>query len=71
MADPIDHRYNAAGQPVPVYSQASPGFGGAIMDAIKALVGATAPRSIVQRKANIDQQVSQADPSSGSLGNQF
>jgi hypothetical protein len=71
MADPVDYRYNQQGQPVPVYQQASPGIGGAISDAIKALAMAFAPKSITQRKPAVDQAVAQADPSASSLGNQF
>lgn len=75
MADPIDFRApmpnQSQGQQVPVYSQASPGVGGAIQDAIKALAMALSPKALTQRRANIDQQVSQADPAANTLGNQF
>lgn len=69
MADPVDYRLDEQGRQVPIYNQATPGIGGAFLDAIRALVGATAPRSIVQRKANVNQQVEQADPQA--LGNQI
>lgn len=70
MADPTDYRYNAQGQPVPSYNQATPGFSGAILDFVRALAGAMAPRSVTQRRANIEQQTNAAsDPNS--LGNQF
>lgn len=68
MADPTEYRYNQQGQPVPSYNQASPGIGGAISDAIKALAMAFAPKALTQRKPKIDQAVADADPT---LGNQF
>lgn len=51
----------------------SPGFGGAILDLLKSLVGATAPRAVVQRPTAINQAVDQASSaqSSDSLGGQF
>lgn len=70
MADP-EYRYNQQGQPVPVRNAATPGIGGAISDAIKALAMAFAPKAITQRKPLIDQTVSQADPGPSSLGDQF
>lgn len=41
-------------------SPGSPGVGGAIKDAVAALSGALAPRSIVQRKKKIDSTVDKA-----------
>lgn len=49
----------------------SPGFGGAILDLLKSLVGATAPRSVTQRPGQIAQAVEQAAPVDSSLGRQF
>ena len=69
------------GQPpglVPVYNQASPGVGGSIQDAVKALAMALAPKSITQRSARLKQSGEQAEgggtPSQSQttdLGNQF
>lgn len=41
-------------------SPGSPGISGAIKDAISAVAGAIAPKSITQRKPKIDQTVDQA-----------
>ena len=67
-----------ADQPVPRGSSSpgSPGVSGAIKDAIGALAGALAPKSITQRKPKINQAVEDAQQSSQSpqttdLGNQF
>lgn len=63
----------------PIYNNATPGFGGAILDAIKALAMAVSPRSITQapgrramqeRAAEGGPTVSQA-PQTSDLGNQF
>ena len=40
---------------------ASPGIMGAVKDAFSAVVGATAPRSVVQRGAKIDAQADGTD----------
>jgi len=42
-------------------SPGSPGIAGAIKDAVSAVASAVAPRSIVQRKANIDAGVDDSD----------
>lgn len=42
-------------------SPASPGISGAIKDAISAVAGAVAPKSITQRKSAIDNSVSSAE----------
>jgi hypothetical protein len=57
----------------PNYQAATPGFGGAIMDALRAIVQAAAPRGIMQRGAKIDQAVDQQSgaPQTTDLGNQF
>jgi hypothetical protein len=47
--------------------QATPGISGAIMDAIKALAQAFAPKSITQRKAAVNGQVDNTE----SLGDKF
>ena len=49
----------------------TPGFAGALLDLIKALSGATAPRAITQRHAAIEQGINQADPGPQGLGNEF
>ena len=58
-----------AGQPPPPMQvppqvgagqQASPGVSGAILDAIKAIAGALAPKGLTQRKATIDNAVDDA-----------
>lgn len=71
MAEPIDYRppmaNQPAGQQVPVYSGASPGVSGAILDMVRAIAGALSPRALVQRGQNVDQQVNQAQ----GLGNQL
>lgn len=38
----------APAAPVPSYNRATPGVGGAISDAVKAVAGATAPRSVTE-----------------------
>jgi hypothetical protein len=71
---PVDYRPGPGGQQIPVYSQASPGIGGAIMDAIRALAGALGPKSITQAPARMKQQEQQAGslpPPAGGLGDQF
>lgn len=53
---------------------ASPGFAGAILDAIKAIAGAVAPRAIVQRRQAVDGVVDQAagaPPPGVNLGDHF
>lgn len=54
--DPMYYRQGDQGQQVPVYNNATPGFGGAISDMVRALAMALAPRSITQRRQNIDSQ---------------
>jgi hypothetical protein len=73
MADPAYYRTDAQGNQIPVYRQATPGFGGALLDAIRAITGAVAPQSITQRKQKIDQAVDQPSqsPQTTDLGNQF
>jgi hypothetical protein len=63
---------------VPVFNQASPGIGGSIQDAVRALAMALAPKSITQRAAKLKQDQTQAEgggtPSQSQttdLGNQF
>lgn len=55
----------------PPTSSGTPGFAGALLDAIKAIVGATAPRAIVDARARTNQAVDQASGGPQSLGNQF
>jgi hypothetical protein len=52
----------------PVQRQATPGFSGAILDAVKAIAQALAPKSITQRGQVVDQAVNR---DSGALGDQF
>lgn len=54
-------------------SPASPGLGGAIGDAVKALAAAFAPKAITQRGQRLNQQIDENDPApaSGALGDQF
>lgn len=47
---------------------ASPGFSGAILDAIRAIVGAGAPRGLVQRPQAISGAIAQGE---GGLGDQL
>lgn len=74
---PVYYRQGPGGQQVPVYNNASPGVGGAIMDAIRALAMAVGPKSITQAPARMKQQQAQAEggvPSQSNttdLGNQF
>lgn len=55
-----------AAPPVQVHS-GTPGFSGAILDAIRALAQAFAPKSLTQAKARTDQNVNKAE----GLGDQF
>lgn len=76
MPDPVQPAYvtqDANGNQVPTYNQATPGFGGALLDAIRAMAGAVAPKSITQRKAKINQAIDQPSqsPQTTDLGNQF
>lgn len=73
MAEPAYYRDDGKGGQVPVYSQATPGFAGALLDAIRSMAGAVAPRSIVQRRPLINQAVDQPSqsPQTTDLGNQF
>lgn len=56
---------------MPPGSHASPGVGGALHDFIQSISRALAPRSIVQRKAKLDQQQSEAEGTDQPLGDQF
>lgn len=47
-------------KPVPRRVSGSPGVGGAIKDAIAAVAGATAPKSVTQRKSRINQSADDA-----------
>jgi hypothetical protein len=47
---------------------ASPGFSGAILDAIRAIAGAVAPRGLVQRPQAVRAAVAQGE---GGLGDQL
>lgn len=62
MADPIQKGVNSS-------SPASPGLSGAISDAIGAVANYVAPRSIVNRKKNIDS-ASDGQHSADTLGRQ-
>jgi len=71
MADDAD-----TDRPVPRYNHASPGFVGAIHDAVDALAKAYAPKSLTQRDAKVSQTVAQAQdadsaPPPSSLGDNF
>lgn len=70
---PIDTRPGPNGTQIPIYQQSTPGFGGALLDIIKAISGAVAPRGLTQRGQKIDQAVDQASnsPQTTDLGNQF
>lgn len=78
VAPPIMSAFGQPGQqpmppqaaPPPAQAQSgTPGFAGAILDLMKALSGAFAPRSIVQRGKSLDKQI---DEGSGKgLGDQF
>jgi hypothetical protein len=46
----------APATPVPVANRATPGVGGAISDAVKAIAGATAPRSVTQQSQRLAAQ---------------
>lgn len=72
--EPSGYQPRKDGTVVPVYNTGTPGVAGAISDAIKAIMGALAPRSIMDRRANINQAVDQASapaPQGQSLGDQF
>jgi hypothetical protein len=57
---------------IPSYNGASPGMGGAIMDAVRALAMALGPKAITQQKGRMNQQeVAQGSQSQSGLGNQF
>lgn len=68
-----DYYAQEGDQQVPVFNRATPGFAGAIIDAVRAASLMFAPKSITQRRQKIDQQVEQADPhpQTTDLGNQF
>ena len=75
---PYDYRPGANGQQIPVYNNATPGFSGAILDAVRALAMALAPKSVTQAIPRHKQQEAQAEgmtasnsPQSTDLGNQF
>lgn len=72
MADPM---YQQPMQPVQGAPRTvTPGFGGAILDAIKALTSSFAPRGLVQRQQKVDADVSAATgehPQTTDLGSQF
>jgi hypothetical protein len=72
MNDGAQHYIDPATGRLQVQS-GSPGFGGALLDAIKAIVGATAPRAVVQRPGRINQAVDAASqsPQTTDLGQQF
>jgi hypothetical protein len=74
MADPTGYFPDGhGGKMIPSYNTATPGVGGAIGDAIKALARALAPKSITQRGAQLQQQEQQATGQAPpqQLGNQF
>lgn len=58
--------------PVQVHS-GTPGFSGAILDAIRALAQAFAPKSLTQAKARTNQAIEEQSgaPQTTDLGNQF
>lgn len=61
-------------QAPPSSMHATPGFAGALLDAIKSLVGASAPRAIVQHKTALDNAIDSASGQpapSDSLGEHF
>jgi hypothetical protein len=69
-----DYYAQEGNQQVPVFNRATPGFAGAIIDAVRALSQTFAPRSIAQRKQGVDQAVAQGageHPQTSDLGNQF
>ncbi len=77
-SQPVDYRPGPNGEQIPIYNNATPGIGGAIMDAVKALAMAFAPKSITQAPARMKQQEATASgdsasgaPQTSDLGNQF
>jgi len=75
---PYDYRPGANGQQIPMYNNATPGLSGAILDAVRALSMALAPRSIVQAPVRRKMQEAQAEgvtasssPQSTQLGDQI
>lgn len=72
---PVDYRPGANGQQVPVYNNATPGFSGAILDAVRALAMALAPKSVTQAIPRNKQNQAVAEgsmsPHTTDLGNQF
>jgi hypothetical protein len=75
---PVAFRGGPNGEQIPVYNNATPGFSGAILDAVRALAMALAPKSVTQAIPRHKQQEAQAEgmtasnsPQSTDLGNQF
>lgn len=62
-----------ADQDGPKKRVASPGISGAIKDAVGAIAGAVAPKSITQRKQRIEGAINEdsGSPQTTDLGNQF
>ena len=75
---PYDYRPGANGQQVPMYNNATPGLSGAILDAVRALAMALAPKSVTQLVPRHKTQEQQAEgatasnsPQSTQLGDQI